>query len=250
MRIILLIVAAFATCAAFAQSVVIKKVELAGENVIVHYDLDDSNPNNEYLINLYSSKDNYAAPLTKVTGDVGMEVKPGFNKKITWKIRDEYGGYKGKIALEIRGKVYIPFAKLQGFDTHKTYKKGSTIDLRWKASAPNPINIELYKGGERVAGDMNVPNNGSHLLFIPKHVSNGKDYRLKITDSRNPEEVIYTDYFKVAPKIPMIAKIGAGVVVAAVIVVVVTKVGGGKGKDNGGDDAGSAIELPKLPSDN
>ena len=170
MRIILLLVAAFATCAAFAQSVVIKKVELAGENIIVHYELDDSNPNNEYLINLYSSKDNYSAPLNKVSGDVGMEVKPGVNKKITWKIRDEYGGYKGKIALEIRGKVYVPFAKLQDFDTKKSYKKGTTVNLKWKAAAPNPINIELYKGGERVAGDMNIPNNGSHALFIPKHL--------------------------------------------------------------------------------
>lgn len=248
MRAFLLVAAAFISATAMAQSVVIKKIELAGENVIVHYDLDDSNPNNEYLINLYSSKDNYSVALTKVTGDVGVEIKPGMNKKITWKIRDEYGGYKGKIALEIRGKVYIPFVKIQGFDPHKTYKKGSTIDLKWKAQAPNPINIELYKGGERVAGDVNVPNNGSHLLFIPKHLSNGKDYRLKITDTKNPDEVIYTDFFKVAPKIPMIAKIGAGVVVAAVIVVVITKVGGSKDNGGDGDNGNGEIERPILPN--
>jgi len=245
MRQILLLVAVFATSTVFAQSVVIKKVELAGENVIVHYDLDDSNPNNEYLINLYSSKDNYFAPLTKVTGDVGMEVKPGVNKKITWKVRDEYGGYKGKIALEIRGKVYIPFVKLQGFDTKKTYKKGQTINLKWKAAGSNPIHIELYKGGERVAGDMNVPNNGAHSLFIPKHVSNGKDYRLKITDSRNSEEQFYTETFKVAPKIPTVAKIAVGAVVVGAIVFVVTSSGGKNGEKKG---SGDEIELPTLPN--
>jgi len=250
MRFILLIVVSFATSAAFAQTVVIKKVELAGENVIVHYELEDSNPNNEYLINLYSSKDNYFAALTKVSGDVGAEVKPGTNKRIVWKIRDEYGGYKGKIALEIRGKVYIPFAKLQGFDTKKTYKKGTTMNLKWKAAGSSPINIELYKGGQRVAGDMNIPNNGSHSLFIPKHVGNGKDYRLKMTDTRNPDEVIYTDYFKVAPKIPMIVKVGAGVAVAAVVVVLVTKGGGNKGGDGGDDNTPGQIELPAKPGDN
>ncbi len=243
MRVILLIVAVFATTAVFAQTVTIKKVELAGENIIVHYELDDSNPNNEYLINIYSSKDNYFAPLTKVSGDVGMEVKPGINKKITWKIRDEYGNYKGKIALEIRGKVYVPFAKLQGFDAKKTYKKGSTVNLKWKASGSNPINIELYKGGERVLSELNVPNNGSHALFIPKHVKNGKDYRLKISDTKNTEELFYTDYFKVAPKIPMIAKVGAGLAVVAVVVVVVTKGGGGGEKKTGS----SEIDLPGLP---
>lgn len=250
MRVFLLVVAAFVTYAAQAQTVVIKKVELAGENVIVHYDLDDSNPNNEYLINLYSSKDNYFAALTKVTGDVGVEVKPGSNKKIVWRIRDEYGGYKGKIALEIRGKVYVPFVKLQEFDTKKTYKKGTTIDLKWKSNAPNPINIELYKGGQRVGGDMNIPNNGSHSLYLEKHLSNGKDYRLKLTDTKHPDEVIYSDYFKVAPKIPMIVKVGAGVAVAAVIVVLVTKSGGKKnGTDDDGDDP-SEIGLPKLPGEN
>jgi hypothetical protein len=248
MRVFLLVVAAFVTYAVQAQSLVIKKVELAGENVIVHYDLDDSNPNNEYLINLYSSKDNYFAPLTKVTGDVGMEVKPGANKKITWKIRDEYGAYKGKIALEIRGKVYIPFAKLQDFDTKKTYKRGTTINLKWKAAGSSPINIELYKGGQRVDGDMNIPNNGIHALFLEKHLDNGKDYRLKLTDTRNTEEVIYTDYFKVAPKIPMIVKIGAGVAVAAVVVVLVTR-GGKKGTPNGNENDPDEIELPKLPGE-
>src|ERR1044071_2571367 len=188
MRVLLLAVTVLVASTAFAQTVAIKKVELAGELIIVHYDLEDSNPNNEYLINLYSSKDNYFAALTKVTGDVGMEVKPGLNKKIMWRIRDEYGAYKGKIALEIRGKVYIPFVKLTGFDAKKKYKKGSSYNLTWKPGASNPINIELYKGGERVSRELNQPNNGSHTLFFPKHIKSGKDYRLKITDTRNTDE--------------------------------------------------------------
>jgi len=242
MRVTLLAIATFVASAAFAQSIAIKKVELAGELIIVHYDLEDSNPNNEYLVNLYSSKDNYFAALTKVSGDVGMEVKPGLDKKITWKIRDEYGAYKGKIALEIRGKVYIPFVKFTGFDATKKYKKGNTYNIIWKANASNPVNIELYKGGERVATELNQPNNGSHTLFIPKHAKNGKDYRLKITDTRNTDEVIYTDYFKVVPKVPMIAKIGVGAVVVGALVFVLTQK---KSPSDAGSD--ETIPLPTLP---
>lgn len=203
MRPFLLALAICAAPALFAQTVAIKKVELAGEQVIVHYELEDSNPNNEYQINLYSSKDNYFAPLTKVSGDVGSEVKPGATKKIIWMIRQEYGGYKGKIALEIRGRVYVPFVKLQNFDAKKGFKKGKTYNLTWKPGNSNPINIELYKGGERVSGEINQPNNGAHALFIPKHAVKGSDYRLKFTDTRNTEEVIYTDSFKVGPKVPV-----------------------------------------------
>lgn len=246
MRVPLLAIAVLVASTAFAQSVAIKKVELAGELIIVHYDLEDSNPNNEYLINLYSSKDNYFAALTKVSGDVGMEVKPGTDKKIMWKIRDEYGGYKGKIALEIRGKVYIPFVKLTGFDAKKKYKKGNTYTLNWKPGASNPINIELYKGGERVSSELNQPNNGSHTLFFPKHLKNGKDYRLKITDTRNTDEILYSDYFSVVPKIPMIAKVGAGVVVVGAIVFVLTQK---KSPSTPGDQqpGDNSIPLPNLP---
>jgi hypothetical protein len=244
MRVFLLAFTVLVASTAFAQSVAIKKVELAGELIIVHYDLEDSNPNNEYLINLYSSKDNYFAALTKVSGDVGMEVKPGTDKKIMWKIRDEYGAYKGKIALEIRGKVYIPFVKLTSFDAKKKYKKGNTYNITWKPGASNPVNIELYKGGERVSSELNQPNNGSHTLFFPKHIKTGKDYRLKITDTRNTDEVVYTDYFKVTPKIPMIAKIGARAVVVGVIVFVLTQK---KSPSNGGEEGGDSIPLPGLP---
>lgn len=243
MRAILLIAAVLVTSAAFSQSVIIKKVELAGENVIVHYELDDSNPNDEYMINLYSSKDNFSSPLTKVSGDVGMEVKPGTDKKIIWKIRDEYGGYKGKIALEIRGKVYVPFAKLLGFDTNRKYKKGTTVALKWKAAGSNPINIELYKGGERVGGDMSVPNNGSHSLYIPKHAKKGKDYRLKISDSRVPEEQYFTGNFKVASKFPIVA-VGVGVAAVALVAVLVTSK---KSTSDGKSDIPDPASPPQIP---
>lgn len=244
MRVNLLVIAVFITSAAVGQSVIIKKVELAGEQVIVHYDLEDSNPNNEYLISLYTSKDNYSTPLTKVSGDVGIDIKPGAGKKIIWTIRQEYGGFKGKLALEIRGKVYIPFVRLQGFDVSKTFKKGKTYNLKWKVGGSNPINIELYNGGERVSGEINQPNNGAHALFIPKHASKGKEYRLKFSDSRNPEEVIYTDYFRVGPKIPL-WMIAAPVVVVGGVVALLSGGGGG----NGNKDPETS-KLPAAPEPN
>src|ERR1043166_9074135 len=109
MRTCLTLVAIALSFSAMAQTVTIKKVELAGDKVLVYFDLDDSNASHEFALNMYASRDNFTVPLAKVKGDVGQEIKPGPNKKIEWRIIEEYGGYKGKLALEIRGNVYVPF---------------------------------------------------------------------------------------------------------------------------------------------
>jgi hypothetical protein len=242
-RLILLFCIISPGYAASAQTISIKKIELAGEKVIVHYDLDDGNPNNEYKLDLYGSRDNFTAPLTKVKGDVGPEIKPGTNRKIEWSIREEYGAYKGKVALEIKGKVYVPFVKLQNFNTSKAYKRGTSHNLGWKPGNNNPINIELFKGGQRISGEMNQPNNGSHTLYIPSKAKPGKDYRLKISDVRNPEDVLYSDNFTVKPKLPVIVKVLPVLVVAGIA----AAIGSGGGGDSGGN-TGSMSDLPEAPT--
>lgn len=167
MKRLLPLLVVLVSLSSYAQNVIVHKVELAGDKIIVHYELDDSNPLHEYQLQLFASKDNFANPLTKVKGDVGDEIKPGKDKKIEWNIREELGGYKGRIALEVRGKVFIPFARLQNFDSKKGYKRGKSYNLTWKPGNTNPLNIELYKGSERVGGENNHPNNGTYTLFVP-----------------------------------------------------------------------------------
>jgi hypothetical protein len=73
------------TTSAVAQVFTITKTERQGDNLILYYDLLDSINNRVYTINVYSSADNYINPLNKVSGDVGLEVKPGGNRKIVWR---------------------------------------------------------------------------------------------------------------------------------------------------------------------
>lgn len=224
MRFFTLISALAMAASASAQAVMIKKVDLAQEKVVVYYSLEDSNPNNEYQLNLYSSRDNYMSALAKVTGDVGNEVKAGNDKKIEWKIMDEFGPYQGKIALEIRGKVFVPFVKLQKFGEKKSFKRGKEIDLGWKVGATNPISIELMKGSQRVVGESNLANTGTHTVYVPSSAKPGKDYRLKVTDSRT-NDVVYSDVFAVKPKVPLIVKL----IPVAIVGGLVAMLGGGGG---------------------
>jgi hypothetical protein len=227
-----------------AQTAVIRNVELAGDKIIVHYDLEDANPSNEYKLNLYASKDNFVAPLAKVSGDIGGEVTPGVNKKVVWSVLEELGGYRGRLALEIRGNVYSPFVKLRDFSVDQNYKRGKSYSLAWKPGATNPINIELYKGGERISGDMSQPNNGGHTFFIPARSKKGNDYRLKISDTRNPNDVLYTPNFKVRPKIPMLLKALPVVAAGTALIFLGGSSGGGNTPENGDSEIPGVPPLP------
>jgi hypothetical protein len=210
------------TCPANGQTVAISWVEIAGTKIIVHYDLETSNPNHEFSISLFSSKDNFSAPLTKVTGDVGNEIKPGKDKKIIWDVVAELGSFKGDLELEVRGRIFVPFMRLTNFDTSKKYKRGKSYPLTWTSgNMGGQIDIELYDGQTRVHSDRGVSNSGKFEWVIPASVKPGSNYRLKFTDTKNREDVIYTREFKIVPKVPMAAKaliglavVGGGAVVA------------------------------------
>lgn len=228
----------------FAQTVTISKVELAGDKIIVYYKLENSNPSTNFLLNLYGSNDNFAAPLAKVTGDIGSEVKPGLNRKVEWNIRQEYGNYKGKLALELRGKVYVPFVKLQNFMMAASYKRGKIHDVLWTPGNADPINVELFKGNERVQGSMSQPNNGAFGLNIPGNTKTGSDYRLKISSAKNNEEIIYSPYFKIKPKIPFVLKAFVPLALAGGAIVLL---GGAGAKKEPTNSTSQTLPLPGFP---
>lgn len=247
----LIVVFLLAGTVTYAQRASIKKVELAGEKIIVYYDLEDSNPGNEYQINLYASQSNFATALTKVKGDVGNEIKAGSNKKIEWNIREELGPYKGKLALEIRGKMFIPIAKINSISEGDKFKRGKNHLLTWKPGNNNPVNIELLKNGTPVNSQVNQPNSGSYSFFIPQTAVVGNDYTVRITDTKDAENSITSQPFTVSRKVPLLLKIVPIVVVGGVAAVLAGSGGGGGGDgDDGTGNSAGVIELPGFPGGN
>lgn len=198
-----------------AQKISLSRIDLEMDKLVVYFSLEDTNPNHTYQISLFSSKDNFATPLTKVTGDVGTEVKAGSEKKIQWNMSQELGAFKGDLAIEVRARVFIPFVKLTSFDTSRKYKRGKTYPLLWSSgNMGGQIDIDLFEGQNRVDGDRNVPNTGKYEFAISGSVKPGKDYRLKFTNTRNRDEYIFSQPFRIVPKVPFVLKAGAIVVVA------------------------------------
>src|SRR5579872_47583 len=117
---------------AWPQSLEIDFIEQSGRNIIVHYNLDDgANSSRQFLVQLYSSQDNFTTPLTRVSGDFGSEVSAGIDKKIVWDVTKELGSFRGDIALELRGRVYVPFVKIKDIDEDQIFKRGKNYPVNW-----------------------------------------------------------------------------------------------------------------------
>lgn len=200
-----------------AQKLTIMRIDLNDDKVVVFYAIDDSNPNNNYRVTLYSSKDNFAQPLTKVNGDVGEDVKPGESKKIEWNAKAELGDYEGEISLEVRAGVFIPFLRLHSFNENLKYKRGKTYPLLWTSgNMGGQIDIDLFEGQNRVESDRSIPNTGKYEFSIPGSVKPGK-YTFRFTNVRNRDEFVISPVFTVSPRYSSGLKLGAvGVVGASV----------------------------------
>lgn len=188
------------------QTFTINRVEVSGDFVNLYYELTDALEGRTYTVTMFSSHDNFISALQKVKGDVGLEVRPGANKKISWNAKEELGAdFAGKVGLEIRGRVYIPFIRMDGLN--KTFKRLRPTELTWSGGTQqNILNFDLYKGEDKITSFPNLANVGHYTMTIPSTVKPGKDYRFKITDTRNKDQVVYTQPFAVKRKVPLLLK--------------------------------------------
>jgi hypothetical protein len=221
-----------------AQEFVIKRMELANQQVIVHYDLLDTMKNRSYTINVYASNDNFVNPLQKITGDVGPEIKPGLNKKMIWDPKAELSkGFRGGVSLEIRGKLYIPFIHLTGFDDYKSIKRLKPVPVTWTGGAEGTVlNMDVYQDDKKITSFPNISNVGHYNMTLPKSVKPGKNYYLRISDSKDKDEVINSGQFEVKRKVPLALKMLPLLAVGSAIIFI-------KPENN----SASEIPLPIVP---
>jgi hypothetical protein len=189
-----------------SQQVKVVEISTRGGDVIVDYELLDDNKDHRYTLNLYTSVDNYIQPLKEVEGDIGIDLSVGGNKRVVWHVAREFGEeYKGIVALELKGKLYIPFVTLNEFDKFNKVKRDRPYNITWAAGrGSNVLTWDLYNAKDELVHTFtNVANVGEYELIIPKDVSPGKGYYMMISDQRNKEDVIKTPGFQIRRKIPL-----------------------------------------------
>lgn len=205
MKQIALILSILAIGNCYAQEFTIRKTEISGESIIIHYDLIDTVKSRTYTVSVYSSRDNFLSPLQKVKGDQGLEVRPGAQKRIVWSAKEELGAtFRGDVELEIRGRVYIPFVKFNGFQEEQVIKRGKPVIMTWSGGTrQNILNFSIYRGDKYIDVIPNVANSGSYELTLPKSIKPGKGYYFLVSDSKNKDQVMRTPTFIVKRKIPL-----------------------------------------------
>jgi hypothetical protein len=189
------------------QDMTVKRIELQDDNVLLFYELKDTTQRRVYTVNLYSSRDNFISPLQNVRGDVGLEVVPGGDRKIIMNAREEFGAtFEGKVAFELRAKVYIPFVRMDKLNN--SYKRGKPYEIRWSGGRPqNVLNFDLFKGENKITSFSNIANAGKYNMVIPTDTKPGKNYRFRISDSKNKDEIVNTGSFTVSRKVPLLVKV-------------------------------------------
>lgn len=197
------------SCQTSAQEFSIKQIEVGGDLLTLHYDLIDTVKDHTYSIYVYSSKDNFLSPLEKLTGDVGLEVRPGVNRKVVWSAKEELGAaFTGEIELEVRGRLYIPFIRFEGFKDVDVRKRGVPFLVKWSGGTrQNILNFQLYEGDKLRHTFPNAPNNSEHRITIPTSVKPGKGYFFKISDTKNKDQVVNTPTFEIKRRYPLALKI-------------------------------------------
>ena len=208
----------------FSQMFDITTIEQTADNLIVHYDLVDTTAGQLYSVYLYIMTDSTIAPVKEATGDIGLEVRPGVNKKITWAAKSELGSnFRGKIELEVRGKAYVPFIKFEGFPENKVLKRGKAYTFAWDGkSSSNILEFKLYRGDELKAVLPEVANTGDAKIEMPRSIKPGK-YRLYITDSRNKDQEVHSPFFIIRPRISPLLKIVPVLLIGGAVTYLLTK---------------------------
>jgi Ser-Thr-rich glycosyl-phosphatidyl-inositol-anchored membrane family len=229
-----------------AQTLAIDFVELKDRAIIIHYDLDDgANSTRQFLVQLFSSQDNFASPLSRVMGDFGPDISAGFDKKIVWEITEELGPFKGNLSFEIRARVYVPFVRLNK-NTYegKKFKRGKNYPINWQSgNLSGQLNIELFNSsGERLWGESNVANIGKFDWYIPNNIKKGKTYRLKFTNARDRNDVAYSQVFSIRPKIPLIVKVAGITVLSGAAIVILTN-----SENTGTQEVDALVGPPGIP---
>ena len=205
----------------YPQEIVIRKVELNNGKILLHYDLMDDNPDHRYFLQLYSSMDNFAKPLKKVTGDIGIGIPIGNNKVVTWDVSGELNTkHEGTIFLSIKGQVYIPFIIFTHFSDHLVFRRGKSYFLTWSAEKlEGNLNFDLYHGENKIWTLPDVPNTGRMKLVIPIRLKPADNFQFRISDSEDDNKLVYTDKFKIIRRIPIGAKIGLSAIVTAAAII-------------------------------
>lgn len=180
----------------------------------ITYDLIGFNAKELYLVDVYSSHDDFSIPLKLVSGEVGKNIKQGIGKKIEWRAAEEAGNFKEPITFRV--KIALLFQPLEFINpTGGAIRRGHTTIIEWQGGfINNEKELELYKDNVKVASLGKMKAVWQYTWTIPKDLEKGDGYTLKLSGGG---ETLVSNSFRIKPRTPLLLKLSPLLVAAAIL---------------------------------
>jgi hypothetical protein len=220
------------------------KATLSGDYIVVDYDLSDAPSESTFIIELFSSHNNFSAPVASVSGDVGSNVLAGRSKAIRWYAREELKSFRGEVVVEVRARAVVSVARfaLKSPDGHRV-KKGRVLSLDWTGGRKEEkIELQLIKDGKALESIASgISNTGTYRWTVPSKARPGR-YHVQL---KGESGEVMSGAFTIKSRLPLMVKLLPVLVVGAGVYLLTSS----GGEPNGGGGS-TSNDLPGPPEPN
>lgn len=214
----------------YSQSVKNVQAHAEKNKVIISYDLISSVEGQKFKIELRSSINNFTSVLEKVSGDVGPDQTTGIGKTITWEALSEQGNFSGSVTFEIGAIVTFSPLNITSPTTGSSAKLGKSLDVQWQGGDKGRnLKMAILQGSSTITEIPNVGSSGNYNWSVPKTLSKGENYQIKLFDPSKPNDAAMSAKFQLKKTSILVYIIPGVVAVGAAAVVLLS--GGGGGDD-------------------
>jgi hypothetical protein len=209
-----------------------------GNQVTIFYDLVYSDTSQLFFVEIFSSADQFARPLSFASGAVGNRVKAGRLQKIVWDVRkalpsdfDQEISYKLKVTLLLPGQTTVPIqsqttqavvpslAKAVSLIAPASCRRGKLLKVSVAGANPGDQLVYELIDPQKTTTTLGSTSGTSPVLNWPVPVSlpSGR-YTIRLVSNGNTAESIALP-IKIKHKIPLVVKALPAVVAGAVLIV-------------------------------
>jgi hypothetical protein len=174
--------------------------------VNIRYDLEAALEGQLFKVYLYSSHNNFSAPLLLVTGAVGDGITSGINKQIVWDSK-ELIAFDGQLSFDVKAVLtFSPFVIKTPSPT-QIVKRHKSFVITWIGGiSSEKVNLELYRNEEKVTLLGQVGNKGQYRWTVPARTKPGNYHQIKISSVDRPDNSRFTEVFTIRRRIPLVLK--------------------------------------------
>jgi len=223
----------------YSQTITNFQARTEGNKVYITYDLSSNTTDDKFTIELRNSINNYTSILKEVTGDIGPDQVPGTGKTITWDAYKEQGKYTGSVSFDLTAILTFSPLSITQPTASTGVKLGKNLKVAWTGGdKTRSLKMAILQGNTTITEVPDVGSSGQYSWYVPKTLSKGDNYQIKLFDPTTPGNSAMSAEFKLKKTSILVYIIPAALVAGGAAAYFATR-------DTGGDPGGgSTVVVP------